>query len=237
MLATTTAIVAPALGPDDARAEGTEGTTTADAVAVAAAEQAIAARSGETGDARTGDAVVVDRDAKVSRDGDRIDRDTIDIVPAETAPPEPEAPAPPPGCDPAIEPQGTNGRLSTAELCAPWDGTVLMRADAAIALAALNEAYMARFGERMCVTDGYRSYDQQVTLKAQKPALAAAPGTSNHGWGLAVDLCPETYAGERWAWIAAHGPAEGWDNPAWARAGGAGPYEPWHWEFRAAPTS
>jgi hypothetical protein len=23
----------------------------------------------------------------------------------------------------------------------------------------------------------------------------------------------------------------GWENPAWARPGGSGPYERWHWEY------
>ena len=41
----------------------------------------------------------------------------------------------------------------------------------------------------ICITDSYRTYASQVRLYGQKPALAAVPGTSNHGWGLAVDLC------------------------------------------------
>ena len=32
-------------------------------------------------------------------------------------------------------------------------------------------------------------------------------------------------------WLSGNGPTFGWDNPAWARRGGSGPYEPWHWEF------
>jgi hypothetical protein len=43
-----------------------------------------------------------------------------------------------------------------------------------------------------------------------------------------------SYSGERWGWLTQHGPEQGWDNPAWAREGGAGPYEPWHWEFTEA---
>ncbi|MFV2143943.1 MULTISPECIES: M15 family metallopeptidase [Isoptericola] len=237
-LATASAVVAPAVLPEEANAEGT-GTTTLDPAALAAAERAVAERSDRSASrsgtaARSGVAIVVDREAKVSRDGDRVDRDSIEIVPADPAPAAPDEQVPPPGCDPSIDPQGSNGRLSTADLCAPWAGAVLLRADAATALAALNDAYTEQFGEQMCITDGYRSYDQQVVLKGQKPGLAATPGTSNHGWGLAVDICPESYAGDRWAWLAEHGPAAGWTNPAWARQGGAGPYEPWHWEFSPA---
>ncbi|HWV79445.1 MAG TPA: M15 family metallopeptidase, partial [Isoptericola sp.] len=90
-------------------------------------------------------------------------------------------------------------------------------------------------GESMCITDGFRSYSQQVATKAAKGYLAAVPGTSNHGWGLAVDICPETYSGSRWDWLAANAPAYGWDNPDWARPGGS-KYEPWHWEYTAGVT-
>ena len=30
------------------------------------------------------------------------------------------------------------------------------------------------------------------------------------------------------------GPVFGWSNPAWARRGGGGTFEPWHWEFTEA---
>ncbi len=134
------------------------------------------------------------------------------------------------GCAVEVGTGFANGQVPTDQLCAPWDGAQEVRADAARSLAALNQAYTARFGESMCLTDGYRSYDQQVATKAAKGYLAARPGYSNHGWGLAVDLCAETYAGERWAWLAEQAQDSGWDNPDWARPGGS-KYEPWHWEF------
>ncbi|PFG41513.1 D-alanyl-D-alanine carboxypeptidase-like protein [Isoptericola jiangsuensis] len=165
--------------------------------------------------------VVVDADATLTTEKVRVDVEA--------------APEPPvlPGCDGLATGAGTNGSISSSEMCNLWDGGPAIRADAAVALARLNQAYRGVFGEDMCVTDGYRSYSQQVATKAAKGYLAATPGTSNHGWGLAVDLCPETYAGDRWTWLAAHGPDYGWDNPDWARAGGS-KYEPWHWEFTAA---
>ncbi|MCA5895237.1 M15 family metallopeptidase, partial [Isoptericola sp. NEAU-Y5] len=135
------------------------------------------------------------------------------------------APAPEPvlpGCDGEIAGLGTNGQVPASELCTLWDGRTKVRADAAVALAQLNEAYIATWGEPLCITDGYRTYGDQVAVKAAKPTLAATPGTSNHGWGLAVDICAESYAGSRWDWLAAFGPTYGWDNPAWARTGGAG---------------
>jgi LAS superfamily LD-carboxypeptidase LdcB len=63
-------------------------------------------------------------------------------------------------------------------------------------------------------------------------ALAAVPGTSNHGWGLALDLCggAQSFGSAQYAWLAAIAPAFGWVNPPWARPG-AGREEPWHWEY------
>ncbi|MFE5290816.1 M15 family metallopeptidase [Isoptericola sp. NPDC056618] len=140
-----------------------------------------------------------------------------------------------PGCEGVAAGTGSNGLIPSSELCTLWDGHTQVRADAAVKLAELNEAYKAAWGESMCITDGFRSYSQQVATKAAKGYLAAAPGTSNHGWGLAVDICPETYSGSRWNWLAANAPAYGWDNPDWARPGGS-KYEPWHWEYTAGVT-
>ena len=59
------------------------------------------------------------------------------------------------------------------------------------------------------------------------------PGTSNHGWALAVDLCGGiNIAGSaQWTWMTARTPAgSGSCSPTWARPGGEKP-EPWHWEF------
>ncbi|WP_273651820.1 M15 family metallopeptidase [Cellulomonas fimi] len=136
-----------------------------------------------------------------------------------------------PGCDGTDRPAGENGLLRTADLCTLWDGHTQLRADAAVSLAEFNQAFVARFGGDLCLSSGYRSLAQQRVVKAQKGGLAAAPGKSNHGWGLAVDLCQSQTSGAKWAWILDNGPAFGWENPAWAKRGGSGPYEPWHWEY------
>ena len=44
------------------------------------------------------------------------------------------------------------------------------------------------FGQNIGITDGYRSYDEQVACRLEKGSLCANPGTSNHGWGKAVDI-------------------------------------------------
>lgn len=111
----------------------------------------------------------------------------------------------------------------------------LLRCDAAAQLDDLNAAYRAQFGTDIPMTDSYRPYDVQVRLKAQKGWLAATPGHSKHGWGLAADLGSPINTGDSapYLWLRLHGPDYGWDNPSWARLDGSKP-EPWHFEFFAA---
>ncbi|WP_148611666.1 peptidoglycan DD-metalloendopeptidase family protein [Nocardioides rubriscoriae] len=126
-----------------------------------------------------------------------------------------------------------NGMIPTNLLCpvtaAPGH---LLRCDAARALDVLASAYEDALGEPFCVTDSYRTYAAQVALFARKPSLAAVPGTSNHGWALAVDLCggAESFGTPEHDWLVANAPRWGWVDPTWARPGGSKP-EPWHWEF------
>ncbi len=125
-----------------------------------------------------------------------------------------------------------NGFIPLTALCPIGVGNHVLRCDAAAAFGALNQAYAARFGAPLCVTDSYRTFDAQVRLYAQKPALAAVPGTSNHGWGLALDLCggAQSFGSPQYAWLRANAPSAGWVNPEWAWPG-RGREEPWHWEF------
>ena len=95
-------------------------------------------------------------------------------------------------------------------------------------------AYTKRFGHPMCFNDAYRSLTQQYRIKALRGGYAARPGTSEHGWGLAADLCDGVDDGSgsaTYSWLRMHAPDYGWQNPTWARPGGSGPYEPWHWEY------
>jgi hypothetical protein len=73
----------------------------------------------------------------------------------------------------------------------------------------------------------YRTYAQQVYLwqlyKSGRGNLAAYPGTSNHGWGLAVD-----FATTRMRWIVDQiGAPFGWSK-SWSDA----PSEWWHIRYR-----
>jgi LAS superfamily LD-carboxypeptidase LdcB len=96
----------------------------------------------------------------------------------------------------------------------------------------MSAAYSATFGAPLCITDSYRSLDAQVDAHHRKPRITAVPGTSNHGWGLAVDLCGgiNVLGTAQTAWMQANAAHYGWLQPGWARAGGHNP-EPWHWEY------
>jgi hypothetical protein len=129
-----------------------------------------------------------------------------------------------------------NGRIPAAVLCAlAFAPGHMLRCDAADQLTALSKKFEREFGYPIPITDSYRTYVEQVALAGSKPHLAAVPGTSNHGWGLAVDLSSPISGGAspEYAWLRVHGPDYGWDNPSWARPGGSKP-EPWHFEFFAA---
>lgn len=139
-----------------------------------------------------------------------------------------------PGCSGIVTDIGTNGRLPASALCDLWQAPYQDRADAVVSLFALDAAFRAAFGRDLCLTSGYRNLEEQTALRAKKGGMAAPAGLSNHGWGLAVDICASDYAGEHRAWLDKNAPLFGWANPAWAQRNGGGHYEPWHWEFTKA---
>lgn len=84
-------------------------------------------------------------------------------------------------------------------------------------------------GISLKVTDSYRAYETQVRLAEQKGlysqgGLAAEPGTSKHGWAVAVDLGLDSAA---LAWMRQNGARFGFVEDT--------PREPWHWGYH--PTS
>ncbi len=128
-----------------------------------------------------------------------------------------------------------NGNIPLEALCPLWGAPGhYLRADAAHAFNSLSEAYAAQFGEPICVTDSYRALGVQVRLRASKPQLAAVPGTSNHGWGTAVDLCGgiQDFGTPTHGWMQANAPLHGFFHPSWAQQSGSKP-EAWHWEYGA----
>lgn len=105
--------------------------------------------------------------------------------------------------------------------------------------------FATRFPGLTLSASGYRTYERQKTLKIEKPGLAAKPGTSNHGWGQAIDIHFYNSAGEykkllystdQYKWLTSNGKLYGWHNPAWALQGAkqrgvrGAKEEPWHWE-------
>lgn len=119
-----------------------------------------------------------------------------------------------------------NGRLPPEVLTPIGQGNHALWAPAAAAWKDLI-ARAARVGITLRVTDSYRTYDQQVQLAAQKGlssqgGWAATPGTSNHGWGMAVDA--DVTDPRVNAWLRANAGSVGWVL--------ATEREPWHYEYR-----
>lgn len=126
-----------------------------------------------------------------------------------------------------------NGQIPPSALC-PVVGTSdeFLIPSAAAAFNAMSKAYAEQTGHLLCVTDAYRSYAEQVAIKAIRGPWAATPGTSEHGLGKAVDLCGgvQDYSDPAHLWLVRNASLFGWYHPSWAAQGGTLP-EPWHWEF------
>ncbi len=130
----------------------------------------------------------------------------------------------------------SNGKIPADKLAPiPFKTNHKLHPDAASSLGSLNEAYKAKFGKDIAMTDSYRSYDAQVACRRAKGSICAVPGTSNHGWGLAVDLAGgiNNFSSTEHKWMLDNAPNFGWVSPPWARPGGRNP-EPWHWEYAKA---
>ncbi|QNN50539.1 D-alanyl-D-alanine carboxypeptidase family protein [Phycicoccus endophyticus] len=126
-----------------------------------------------------------------------------------------------------------NGEYPDSALCPLWEAPGQRLAPrAAAAFDAMSRAYAAQTGTPLCVTDSYRSYPDQVAVKASRGRWAATPGTSRHGLGRAVDLCGgvEDFGSAAHLWLRTNAPLYGWFHPSWAEPDGSLP-EPWHWEY------
>lgn len=137
------------------------------------------------------------------------------------------------GCNPlraATAGDYPNGLIPKGMLCPLQQKGFSLRADATIAFVSLNEAFRQRFGKSMCVTDAYRNLAEQQSIYYRRPGFAAVPGRSNHGLGLAVDLCGgvERSGSAEFVWMEKNSKRYGWFHPSWAYSS---PFEPWHWEY------
>ena len=83
-----------------------------------------------------------------------------------------------------------------------------------------------RDGVTIGINDSYRPYAEQVDLAQRKGlysqgGLAAKPGTSEHGWGMAADL---DLNGKALTWMRANAAEYGFDENV--------PRENWHWAYK-----
>jgi hypothetical protein len=139
-----------------------------------------------------------------------------------------------------------NGELP-ANLVAKLDfSSIKLEKHAVKQLNAMNKEFKAKFGVDIAMSGGNRSFDVQNSIfdwahfdktgKARKigtngGTAAAKPGTSQHGWGLAIDTSGMGDKGSaKFDFLEQIGAKYGWVNPGWAKGSGAG-HEPWHREY------
>lgn len=141
---------------------------------------------------------------------------------------------------PTVGGDGSNGKLPPSALTAiswakdPHGTPYYLRTDATAALERLDVAFRAAFGHHLGLDLTYRDYATQVAMRAALGTVAAVPGTSTHGTGLALDV-PELPCQYGWDtpqrdWLVTHGPSFGWTSPAWAHQDGSNP-EYWHFDY------
>lgn len=145
----------------------------------------------------------------------------------------------------------TNGYMSTSAMAkmptwlnSSWSGAPgytpatqrYLKGGALSQLMALNAAYHQQFGRNVSIDLAYRSMsEQQYWYHLLGYPNAAIPGSSNHGFGLAVDFwennaSPFRFGQSGYNWLIAHGNAFGWTQPAFMRQGAYNP-EYWHFNF------
>lgn len=128
--------------------------------------------------------------------------------------------------------EAANGMLDVSELepiAAPGGGKAKGHKLNDIAAKAYAEMVAAAEADGISwgITDSYRDYAGQVDVAARKGlynqgGLAAVPGTSNHGWGSALDLDLKP---EALQWLKDNAATYGFTNI---------PREPWHWEHKGS---
>lgn len=118
---------------------------------------------------------------------------------------------------------GKNGRLQLAQLTQVETGHYL--APAAASKFEQMKTAAAADGINLNINNAYRSYEKQVEMANRlglysQGGKAAVPGTSNHGWGKAVDLNVKSNPGS-FEWLKQNAAKYGFKNI---------PRERWHWE-------
>lgn len=129
----------------------------------------------------------------------------------------------------------------TIQICSTKMSDPYLNPNAAVSIKALNDAFKQKFGHMMYFQSCYRDIAGQEYAKAKYGKGAATVGTSNHGWGLAVDIGPNpkkdqgcdssssdltSSEKDMCQWITDNAPKYGWKNGK-----DVVPSEQWHFEY------
>jgi D-alanyl-D-alanine carboxypeptidase len=118
-----------------------------------------------------------------------------------------------------------NGKIPPGALAQVGDTNARLWTPAAQSLTTMM-ADAKKDGVHIGISDSYRPYTEQVDLAKRKGlysqgGLAAKPGTSEHGWGMAADLDLNSKA---LSWMKTNGAKYGFEQNV--------PRESWHWAYK-----
>lgn len=113
----------------------------------------------------------------------------------------------------------------------PWAPDFRVHEDVLDGLIKLDAAFKEEFGVHLTINSAYRTLADQTSLYDPSSPIAAPPGCSNHGLGLAVDIGGgvEAFDTTPYNWLKANAADFGWVHPDFAEPDGRVP-EPWHWQ-------
>ena len=154
---------------------------------------------------------------------------------------------------------GTILKAANPKYCTTKHGKkTYVLADYVDGLNGLAKAHFLHFNQKL-ICSGIRDFDGQIYVRAKNVregkcanmtvssggklgCPSARPGTSDHGWGQAIDLAwlfhnrksrkeyDRTIAKPLWQWMNKNAPKYGWIHPDWASERKGSIYEAWHWE-------
>lgn len=133
-------------------------------------------------------------------------------------------------------PQLANGDVAAKKLMLDFDGEGhYLQPAAARSLQAFAREFELEFGTEFTISEAFRDIPTQQRLydlyRAGRGNVAAVPGTSSHGQGLAVDINSWVYGSssstDRHRWLRENAPRFGWSWELVGKPSG----EPWHFNY------